>query len=176
MNWVGSGDTFDLITVDALLKSHAQLMGVGDAYDTLLTAYVASASEEIEAKVGFPLRYEDVTVYQITGDSGVLKLPKNINTVTTYYYWDNNTWNAQTFATAPVRNDYQLESELVSADIKRWTRYKLVCTANLNSSEKLKQACRMRVAEMFERREDQDVKYNDNTLDRLLRTESVLIQ
>ncbi|MBK8698366.1 MAG: phage gp6-like head-tail connector protein [Saprospiraceae bacterium] len=176
MNWVGSGNVTDLISVDTLLKSHAQLTGVGSGFDSLLTAYVSAASVEIENKVGYPLRYTAVTVFQITGNDGVLNLPKNINAVTAYYYWDNNEWTEQTFTTAPVRNDFRLESELVSADIKRWFRYKLVCTAYVNTNELLKQACRMRVAEMFERREDQDVKYNDSTLDRLLRTEGIMIQ
>jgi len=78
--------------------------------------------------------------------------------ITTYYYLDGDAWVAQTFATTPIRNDYKLYSELVSSEIKQNTDYKIVCTATTNTSETIKSIARAIVAEMFEQRENKQLK------------------
>lgn len=175
MNWVGTGTATELISVDSTLKSHAQLTGAGTSYDALLTAYVAAASKEIENKAGYPLRYEAVKVFDETLNKSILKLPKNVASVTTYEYWDGEVWVEQTFTVDPVINVYQLCSEILHDEIRLYTKYRLTCVATLNASDLIKQVCRMKVAAMFEVREDHETKYNDSIGDQLLRTESVLI-
>jgi len=157
MRWVGSGSVTELVSVDDQLKAHCNLTGTGTTYDTILTSYVKTAGIMLEQMVGYPLRYPNVVVYYETDGCNQIILPKNINAITTYHYLDADTYTAQTF-TNIVRNDYFLYSELLSSEIKTNTRYKITCTGTVNASETIKHACRMLVAEMFENRENHNLK------------------
>ena len=157
MRWVGTDTATELISVDDTLKDHCNLTGTGTTYNTVLTAYVKAASSIIEQMVGYPLRHQAVTVYYDTMDQNCIRLPKNINAITTYYYQDGDKYVEQTF-TDIIRDNYYLYSELRSSEIKQFTRYKIVCTANLNASEVIKNACRILVAELFENRENKQLK------------------
>lgn len=156
MRWVGSGTVTELLTVNDDLKAYCQLTGTGTTYDTMLTAFVKTAGDYLEKKVGYPLRYPNVTVFFETKNSCEIRLPKNVNAITTYYYKDGDEYLEQTF-TDIIRNDFQLYSELLSSEIKKNTLYKIVCTANLNTSETIKSIARAIVAEMFEQRENKQL-------------------
>lgn len=157
MKWVGSGTVTELITNDDTLKSHCQITGTGTTYDLIMAVYIKAAGAIIEQLVGYPIRYPNATVYFDTTTTRAMRLPKNINAITTYYYKDGDEYLEQTF-TNIIRNDYKDYSELWSTEIKQNTSYKIVCTANLTTSDVVKQACRMLVAEMFESRENKQLK------------------
>lgn len=159
MRWVGTDTATDLISNDATLKEFCKLTGTGTTYDAVLNTFIKAASERIEQRVGYPLRFQAVTVHFNTTDLRVIRLPKNINTITTYYYQDGDEYVQQTF-TNIIRDNYKHYTELMSSEIKENTQYKIVCTATLNASETLKNACRMLVAEMFEKRENTQLKVN----------------
>ena len=157
MKWVGSGTATEIITVDDTLKQHCKLVGTGTTYDTLLTSYIKAAGNILERKTNTPLRWPNVTVYITTYRDCLIKLPANIDEITTYEYLQNDEWVEQTF-TDIARSDYQLYTELKSSEIKDCTDYKITCTATLNVDEMLKNACRILVSTMFENNENQHLK------------------
>lgn len=159
MRWVGTDTAVNLISNDTLLKDFCKLTGTGTTYDNLLNTFIGAASERIEQLVGYPLRHEAVIIYFDTTDKRVIRLPKNINAITSYSYKDGDEYTTQTITTI-IRDNYKNYTELESTEIKINTRYKIVCTATLNASETIKNACRILVAEMFEKRENSQLKVN----------------
>lgn len=169
MKWIGTGSATNIISNDALLKSHIYVGADDTTYDNLLVAYIKSAGAELESKVDYPLTFPGIIIYG-EAKNNRLKLPKNTSTLTKLEYLDGDTWVEQTDInlTTVTRNDYKIYSEIVSELLKCNVEYKVTAAATVNADEVIKQAARMMVAEKFEKRENGEVKTYNRDIDFLL--------
>lgn len=161
-NWVPNSTSVAIVGVD-LVKKHLYISS--NEYDDLINAYILAASKEIEAKVGYPITQTNVIVY--TDD---LTLPANL-TVTKYEYLNGKTWTEQILTGVNVVAN-RLTKQLMHDDFVK-NKYKLTCNTSLTTNEVLKQAVMLLVGEMFENRENREVKTYNKQIDFLISNESI---
>lgn len=172
MRWIGTGSSSLIVAYDQVLKDHLYISD--DELQDLITRYIKSTGEELEAKVGYPLTFTACIVYTAY-KNGNIRLPKNVSTITKFELLEGDLWVEKTglvLNTDYYMDKYRTFSELIGSKFTVNGVYKLTCTSIANPSEIIKTAAMQMIAAKFANREDGEVNTYNRSVDFLLANET----